>query len=208
MKHILIVILYRSLVSPHCLQNDNLPPESCTLKHTNPWIKDLKSFLFASSWACSSVEYTNFVPFSTQSPLASRCPMTCAVEMKRGRKLDVWWPVEAKQKKVKASMRPSAKRRVEYSKTLRITLLKRASFSKPPFWGFKMLVFGVCNYIYISSGFKYFYVHHYVGRWSNTTYVFQMDWNHHLVLDGWERCSLTSNSYLTDVHIQMNTLHC
>ena len=75
--------------------------------------------------------------------------MTCAVEMKRGRKLDVWWPVEAKQKKVKASMRPSAKRRVEYSKTPRITLLKRASFSKPPFWGFKMLVFGVCNYIYI-----------------------------------------------------------
>ena len=89
------------------------------------------------------------MPFSTQSPLASRCPMTCAVEMKRGRKLDVWWPVEAKQKKVKASMRPSAKRRVEYSKTLRITLLKRASFSKPPFWWFKMLVFGVCNYIYI-----------------------------------------------------------
>ena len=46
--------------------------------------------------------------------------MTCAVEMKRGRKLDVWWPVEAKQKKVKASMRPLAlKRRVEYPKTLR-----------------------------------------------------------------------------------------
>ena len=32
----------------------------------------------------------------------------------------------------------------------------------------------------LGGGFKYFYFHPYLGRWSNLTNIFQLGWNHHL----------------------------
>ena len=34
---------------------------------------------------------------------------------------------------------------------------------------------------FLMDGFKYFFVQHYLGRWSNLTHIFQMGWNHQLV---------------------------
>ena len=36
---------------------------------------------------------------------------------------------------------------------------------------------------YLDGGFKYFYVHSYLGKWSNLTNMFQMGWNHQLDID-------------------------
>ena len=40
------------------------------------------------------------------------------------------------------------------------------------------------NHIYEGGGFKYiyFYFHPYLGKWSNLTNIFQMGWNHQLVI--------------------------
>ena len=34
---------------------------------------------------------------------------------------------------------------------------------------------------FLGGGFKYSFVHPYLGKWSNLTNIFQMGWNHQLV---------------------------
>ena len=34
----------------------------------------------------------------------------------------------------------------------------------------------------LGGGFKYFFFHPYLGKWSNLTNIFQMGWNHQLVI--------------------------
>ena len=41
--------------------------------------------------------------------------------------------------------------------------------------GFKLHV-----YSFLGGGFKYFFVHPYLTKWSNLTNIFQMGWNHYL----------------------------
>ena len=36
--------------------------------------------------------------------------------------------------------------------------------------------------ISLVGSFKYFFFHHYLGKWSSLTNIFQMGWNHHLDL--------------------------
>ena len=35
-------------------------------------------------------------------------------------------------------------------------------------------------FTWLDGGFKYFYFHPYLGKWSNLAYIFQMGWNHQL----------------------------
>ena len=45
----------------------------------------------------------------------------------------------------------------------------------------------------LGGGFKYFYFHPYLGKWSNFTNIFQMGWSHKLEIEFWVETSWTSN---------------
>ena len=53
---------------------------------------------------------------------------------------------------------------------------------------------------YLGGGFKYFYFHPYLGKWSNLTNIFQMGWNHqldyvrNLKFDSWKEASLNQSA--------------
>ena len=69
--------------------------------------------------------------------------------------------------------------------------------------------FGLVKGVKLGGGFKYFYVHPCLGKWSNLTNIFQMGWNHQLgnvCLPKWafqknlgERCSFCVCFFCGDV---------
>ena len=54
------------------------------------------------------------------------------------------------------------------------------------FWGDDLLFLGrFVSFRNLGSGFKYFYAHPYLGKWSYLTNIFQMGWNHQLEVYVW-----------------------